>query len=164
MELIPVTHYNSTFQDRNLVPLEDNIIWENSEYACDPDDYNSISPKDGVVLGPESFDEQISGGGEYQQTQLVVPTDPISSFGVSAIHFDLAEELVWIGNQNGHISSYYGSCLQKSTAFQTHSSHEVRQIYTMDEGVLALTQNTIRMQHQDGLPMFTLTSSNMEHM
>lgn len=162
MEFIPVTHYNAAVQDPNLVPLEDNIIWENPDYAVvDQDGY--ISPKEaGVLGGPESFDEQFSGG-EYQQTQSV-PTDPTSSFGVSAIHFDLAEELVWVGNQNGHITSYYGSCLQKYTAFQTHSNHEVRQIYTMDDGVLALTQNSLRMQHRRGLPIFTHNSANMEDM
>ncbi|CAG0913799.1 unnamed protein product [Notodromas monacha] len=107
-----------------------------------------------------------SSNQEYQQTQSVM-TDGGNHFPVVSTAFDNHEELLWSGNQGGHVTSYYGVHLQKYTSFQVHNTDEVRALLPLNSPtgcILALMPNTLRCQLKRGVPVFTHVSKSTQDM
>ncbi|KAI9255619.1 hypothetical protein BDA99DRAFT_539770 [Phascolomyces articulosus] len=70
---------------------------------------------------------------------------------VSALTWDPYFELLWVGNDAGRVSSYYGDGLQRYTSFKAHKNEQVRQIRLTDRGVITLSSTSIQMRDRRGL-------------
>ncbi|KAA0707248.1 PAN2-PAN3 deadenylation complex catalytic subunit PAN2 [Triplophysa tibetana] len=73
---------------------------------------------------------------------------------VTATYFDLQEELLWMGNHRGHASSFFGPTMGRYSSFQVHMTDDIRQIQSMDTGVMFLTKNNLKCLTRGGWIMF----------
>ncbi|RKF78846.1 PAN2-PAN3 deadenylation complex catalytic subunit PAN2 [Golovinomyces cichoracearum] len=84
-----------------------------------------------------------------------LPTTPISTFV-----FDTVQELLWVGNSFGRISSYYGTELQRYTSFIAGDG-VIHQILLHDKGVFALTSTAIHAATRWGPQIWHITDDEM---
>ncbi|XP_056444199.1 PAN2-PAN3 deadenylation complex catalytic subunit PAN2 isoform X1 [Gadus chalcogrammus] len=73
---------------------------------------------------------------------------------VTATHFDLQEELLWMGNHRGHASSFFGPTMGRYSSFQVHSADDIRQIHSLETGVLFLSKTNLKCCTRGGFVMF----------
>ncbi|XP_020913872.1 PAN2-PAN3 deadenylation complex catalytic subunit PAN2 [Exaiptasia diaphana] len=99
---------------------------------------------------------------EYQEIRAIFNNgrDPCA---LTNVVVDPFEELVWVGNQSGHITSYYGLQLQRYTAFQAHHS-EIRHMLADDRGILSLSCNQLRYGKRTGIQIFSLSQPSMSNL
>ncbi|NP_001086001.1 poly(A) specific ribonuclease subunit PAN2 S homeolog [Xenopus laevis] len=89
--------------------------------------------------------------GMYSELQTAVSEVGVP---VSAVHFDLHEEMLWVGNHGGHATSFFGHDLERYSSFQVHSSNDIRQIQSLENGVMFLTKNNLKCMTRGGLIIF----------
>lgn len=83
---------------------------------------------------------------------------------VTSLAFDEQEELLWSGNDCGHVTSYYGLGLAKYTSFQIHAHNDIRAQLTGPYGLLSLTKNALRISIRRGLTVLDHTSDHLKDM
>uniref|UniRef100_A0A671MY32 PAB-dependent poly(A)-specific ribonuclease subunit PAN2-like n=1 Tax=Sinocyclocheilus anshuiensis TaxID=1608454 RepID=A0A671MY32_9TELE len=114
----------------------------------------------GVELDPDALAVPVSESmhiveGMYSELHSVAAEVGIP---VTATHFDLQEELLWMGNHRGHASSFFGPTMGRYSSFQVHMTDDIRHIQSMDTGVLFLTKNNLKCLTRGGLIMFDYTT------
>ncbi|KAM8990451.1 PAN2-PAN3 deadenylation complex catalytic subunit PAN2 [Ara ararauna] len=83
---------------------------------------------------------------------------------VSVSHFDLHEEMLWVGNHGGHATSFFGPTLERYSSFQVNSSDDIRQIQSLENGVLFLTKTNLKYMSRGGLIIFDYLMDEAEDM
>ncbi|XP_006794365.1 PAN2-PAN3 deadenylation complex catalytic subunit PAN2 [Neolamprologus brichardi] len=73
---------------------------------------------------------------------------------VTATHFDLQEEMLWMGNHRGHVTSFFGPTMARFSSFQVHATDDIRHIQSLETGVLFLSKCNLRCYTRGGLVMF----------
>ena len=82
--------------------------------------------------------------------------------GVTSLAFDIYEELLWMGNGGGHVTSYYGASLQKYTSFQiAPKTDTIVQVLPIENCVLALSNNSVFSRQRTGMPIWVFKSNNI---
>lgn len=89
--------------------------------------------------------------GMYSELHTVVSEVGVP---VSVSHFDLHEEMLWVGNHGGHATSFFGPALERYSSFQVSTSDDVRQIQSLENGVLFLTKTNLKYMSRGGLIIF----------
>ncbi|XP_076874775.1 PAN2-PAN3 deadenylation complex catalytic subunit PAN2 isoform X2 [Brachyhypopomus gauderio] len=110
----------------------------------------------GVELDPEAMAVPVSESvhlleGMYSELHSVAAEVGIP---VTSTHFDLQEELLWMGNHRGHASSFFGPTMGRYSSFQVHPTDDVRHMQSLDTGVLFLTKSNLKCLTRGGLVMF----------
>jgi len=100
-----------------------------------------------------------------QVSRLLLPP---SQHGQGPIHtpirsmaFDTHQELLWLGNDFGRVSSFYSSDLQPYTSFIAGDG-PVCQVLFHDKGVIALTPTGVHMAMRRGPPLWHITNDDMK--
>ncbi|QSL66214.1 hypothetical protein MERGE_000589 [Pneumocystis wakefieldiae] len=75
--------------------------------------------------------------------------------------FDECHELVWIGNEKGYLTSYYGSGLQRYTSARAYEA-PICSILSNERGIISLSNQKIRLMNRRGLFKWTLDNLNMD--
>ncbi|XP_053311614.1 PAN2-PAN3 deadenylation complex catalytic subunit PAN2 [Spea bombifrons] len=80
----------------------------------------------------------------------------VSEVGVpiSSAHFDVHEEMLWVGNHGGHATSFFSPALERYSSFQVHASNDIRQIQSLESGIMFLTKNNLKYMTRGGLIIF----------
>ncbi|MCJ1380114.1 poly(A)-specific ribonuclease [Xylographa soralifera] len=108
-----------------------------------------------------TFDICLSNGITDLRVQLhriTVPPPDIASEPTPAttVAFDTQQELLWVGNEYGRITSFYGSELRRYTSFWAHPSQprgdgEVKQLLFHDRGVVSVAATSVHLSSRRGL-------------
>uniref|UniRef100_A0A8C8D9T0 Exonuclease domain-containing protein n=1 Tax=Oncorhynchus tshawytscha TaxID=74940 RepID=A0A8C8D9T0_ONCTS len=99
----------------------------------------------GVELNPDGFTVAVPESVHMMEGMFSELHSVHAEVGVpvTATHFDLQEELLWMGNHRGHGMSFFGPTMGRYSSFQS-----------METGVLFLSKSNLKCQTRGGLVMF----------
>lgn len=101
---------------------------------------------------------------EVARLALPPPGRHAVSTPVATMAFDTTQELCWVGNDYGRVTSFYGTELQRHTSFKIHPSSDgpVRQLLFHDKGVIALGAKSVHMATRRGPPIWHIDHVDMK--
>ncbi|KAI1897084.1 hypothetical protein AGOR_G00079470 [Albula goreensis] len=110
----------------------------------------------GVELDPEGLAVSVPESVHLLEGMFSELHSAVAEVGipVTAAHFDLQEELLWMGNHRGHASSFFGSTMGRYSSFQVHATDDIRSIQSLETGVLFLSKSNLKCLTRGGLIMF----------
>uniref|UniRef100_A0A8C6WUL9 PAN2-PAN3 deadenylation complex catalytic subunit PAN2 n=1 Tax=Neogobius melanostomus TaxID=47308 RepID=A0A8C6WUL9_9GOBI len=125
------------------------------EPSMDPHLNPSLMPP-GVELDPETLGVTVPEQVHLVEGMFSELHSAVSEVGipVTAVHFDLQEEMLWMGNHRGHATSFFGPTMGRYSSFQAHASDDIRHIQSLETGVLFLSKNDLKCCTRGGLVMF----------
>ncbi|KAK0249232.1 poly(A)-specific ribonuclease [Friedmanniomyces endolithicus] len=100
-----------------------------------------------------------------ETTRISLPSSPIT-----VIAFDTEQELLWVGNDQGRITSFYGPELQRYTSYRGHEdtttwgapgNAHVKALLLCDKGVISLSSRSVHCASRRGLTQWHLASPDM---
>ncbi|WEW58180.1 poly(A)-specific ribonuclease [Emydomyces testavorans] len=100
---------------------------------------------------------------EVSQVTVPPPGPHVLPTVASTIAFDDSQELLWVGNEFGRVSSFYGPELQRYTSVKAHTSAEgpVRQFLFHDRGVISLSSKSVHLASRRGLTQWHVSHPEM---
>ncbi|EFW21809.1 PAB-dependent poly(A)-specific ribonuclease subunit 2 [Coccidioides posadasii str. Silveira] len=100
---------------------------------------------------------------EVSQVAVPPPGPHLLPTVASTVAFDDSQELLWVGNEFGRVSSFYGPELQRYTSVKAHASSEgqVRQFLFHDKGVISLSANSVHLASRRGLTQWHILHPEM---
>uniref|UniRef100_A0A3Q2U3W2 Poly(A) specific ribonuclease subunit PAN2 n=1 Tax=Fundulus heteroclitus TaxID=8078 RepID=A0A3Q2U3W2_FUNHE len=110
----------------------------------------------GVELDPEGLTVTVPEPVHLMEGVFSELHSVVSEVGipVTATHFDLQEEMLWMGNHRGHATSYFGPTMGRHSSFQVHATDDIRHIQSLETGVLFLSKSNLKCYTRGGLVMF----------
>ncbi|KAI1725339.1 PAB-dependent poly(A)-specific ribonuclease subunit PAN2 [Ditylenchus destructor] len=119
-------------------------------------DYSTMMP--GTSTMDEEFDDQTS---DYRFAFLGNTMMQCTIQEITALKFDVYQELLWCGNSTGKVGSFFGLGLNEYTAF-TAVNDTIQDIVALEEAVVVVSKNTIFGYKRQGLPLFEYRSVNFD--
>ncbi|RVD88607.1 uncharacterized protein DFL_002785 [Arthrobotrys flagrans] len=80
---------------------------------------------------------------------------------LTALAFDVHQDLLWTGNDSGRVTSYYGSELQRYTVYKGHNDGAVRNFLFSDRGIVSLGSKSLHISARRGLSKAHITNDRM---
>ncbi|RMZ82086.1 hypothetical protein DV737_g2197, partial [Chaetothyriales sp. CBS 132003] len=98
-------------------------------------------------------------------SRISVPSDstlhPLPDYS-PAVAFDDSQELLWIGNYDGVVASYYGSDLRRYTSVKAHIGEgPVRHLLSHDKGILSVSAKGVHFVGRNGITLWHLQDPSM---
>ncbi|CAF1323566.1 unnamed protein product [Rotaria sordida] len=90
--------------------------------------------------------------------------NPTSAQSITATEFDIAQELLWAGSNEGRVASFYGCELRKYTGFRVSTTSDIRSILSITEGPLILTSDSLSLYTRQGLNIFHHRAPYLDNM
>ncbi|XP_044068567.1 PAN2-PAN3 deadenylation complex catalytic subunit PAN2 isoform X2 [Siniperca chuatsi] len=110
----------------------------------------------GVELDPEGLAVRVPEPVHLMEGMFSELHSAVSEVGipVTATHFDHQEEMLWMGNHRGHVTSFFGPTMGRHSSFQAHAADDIRHIQSLETGVLFLSKCNLKCHTRGGLVMF----------